>query len=86
MIIDTTLSVVFMVYLSAVVLEYIVGVVFIAPMILIYWFGIIVLCTGLLIASWILKGNEKNTGSIILSILALVVSVSCLILGILIRY
>ena len=86
LIIDTILSVIFMLYLSSVILEYILGTFFIAPLILIYWFFIIILCAGLLITSWVLNKREKNTGSIIWSIIAFVISVICLILGILIKY
>jgi hypothetical protein len=86
LIIDTILSVIFMLYLSSVVLEFVVGTVFVAPLIFVYWFFIIIFCTGLLITSWVLKKREKNTGSTICSIITIVISVICLILGILIKY
>jgi len=86
LIIDTILSVIFMLYLSSAILDHVMNTMFIATMIFIYWAFLLILWVGLFITTWVLKTKEKNTGSIIWSIITFVISVLYLVLGILIKY
>ena len=86
LIIDTISSVIFMLYYSFVMEELSVGIVQVAPIILVYWLILLFLSTGLLFISWVLKKKGRNTGSLVCSIFPFIISLLCLIFVILLQY